>query len=104
MNLKPIDHYLEQMEADTPVPAGLSERIMKAVDKRARVLEKRQLFWSSIQLSLGVTAAIYGFTATVLNFLNADLVSYFGVVSENPALLATSDGLLALLEQIPRSE
>ena len=101
MKTDKIDQALEKMQADVPVPSGLSARIMKAVEKKAVVLERRQIFVGSVQLALGVSAVIYGFTAIILNLLNGDLNGYLSVVSEDPSLLFTEEGLRALFEQVP---
>ncbi len=96
-----LEPLLKTLKPDVAVPAGLAARIMQAVDKKAAVLERRQVFWSSLKLAFGVTALIYGFTAVVLNLLNSDLSSYLGVVNEDPSVLLTYEGARALLEQVP---
>ena len=91
MKTDKIDQALEKMQADVPVPSGLSARIMKAVEKKAVGIEGRQIFWGSVQLALGASAVIYGFTAIILNLLNGDLNGYLSVVSEDPGLLFTQE-------------
>jgi uncharacterized membrane protein YhaH (DUF805 family) len=96
-----IDRLLHGLPSDQTVPRGLSARILEAVEQRAAKLERRQIFWAALRLSLGVTAVIYGFTAMVLNLLNSNLNSYMEVVAEDPSILFTVDGLRALMEQVP---
>jgi hypothetical protein len=101
MKEKQLEKILKKMDSEIKVPAGLAAKISTKVDARAKVLERRQLVWSTAKLGAALLVMIYGLTAATITLMESQIVTFLATIVEVPSLLFSYEGARALLERLP---